>query len=81
MTSTNSKKASVAHVATRQSRRAALKQFGGYAAAAPTVMMLLQPREGHAGRSNGRRWGKGGKPDKGGRAKGGRWAKGGSGHY
>jgi hypothetical protein len=36
-----------------QSRREALKRFGRYAAAAPTAMVLLQPRDGHAG-SKGR---------------------------
>jgi hypothetical protein len=31
-----------------QTRREALKTFGRYAAVAPTAMVLLQPREGHA---------------------------------
>jgi hypothetical protein len=31
-----------------QSRREALKKFGRYAAAAPTAMVLLEPRESHA---------------------------------
>ena len=49
-----------------QSRREALKKFGRYAAAAPTLMVLLEPRESHAGMRNGRMrgrnwggWGKG----------------------
>ena len=44
-----------------QSRREALKKFGRYAAVAPTVMVLLEPREGHAGKGKGKGWGKGGK--------------------
>lgn len=45
--------------AANRSRREALKKFGRYAAAAPTAMVLLQPRDGHAarkgnGRGNGR---------------------------
>ena len=52
--------ASSADVAPNQSRREALKRFGRYAAAAPAVMVLLEPREGHAGKSKGRGWGKGG---------------------
>ncbi len=32
---------------TSESRREALKKFGRYAAAAPTVMMLLQPVESY----------------------------------
>jgi hypothetical protein len=49
---------------TSQSRREALKKFGRYAAAAPTVMVLLEPRESHAGKrkSRGPGRGKGGKP-------------------
>ena len=49
-----------------QSRREALKKFGRYAAAAPTAMVLLEPRESHAGRRKGggrgrkgRGWGRG----------------------
>ena len=34
-----------------QSRREALKKFGRYAAAAPTAMVLLEPRESHAGQA------------------------------
>jgi hypothetical protein len=71
----------VAYVATNQSRREALKRFGRYAAAAPTAMVLLQPREGHARKDNGRGWGKGGKSSKGGWGKSGKWAKGGGSHY
>ncbi len=41
-----------------QQRREALKKFGRYAALAPTVMVLLEPSEGHAGRR--RRGGGGG---------------------
>ena len=33
-----------------QERREALKKFSRYAALAPTVMVLLEPNEGHAGR-------------------------------
>jgi hypothetical protein len=57
---------------TSQSRREALKKFGRYAAIAPTVMVLLEPRESHAGKGKGRGrgWGKGGK-----------WRNGGGGHY
>jgi hypothetical protein len=44
-----------------QSRREALKKFGRYAAVAPTAMVLLEPREGHAGKGKGKGWGKGGK--------------------
>lgn len=32
-----------------RNRREALKTFGRYAAVAPTAMILLTPREGHAG--------------------------------
>ena len=60
----------MAHAPTDQSRREALKRFGRYAAAAPTAMVLLQPREGHAGKGNGHSWGKGG-----------RWGKGGNSPY
>jgi hypothetical protein len=60
MTSTGN----VSHTLASQSRREALKEFGRYAAAAPTVMVLLEPREGHAG--NGKR-SKRGKRGKGGR--------------
>lgn len=56
-----------------QSRREALKRFGRYAAAAPAVMVLLEPRASHAGKGNGRGWGKGGK----GRG----WGKGGGSNY
>ena len=44
-----------------QSRRQALKKFGRYAAVAPTVMVLLEPSEGHArkGRGKGRGRGRG----------------------
>jgi hypothetical protein len=55
---------------TSQSRREALKKFGRYAAVAPTVMVLLEPRESHAGKGKGRGWGKGGK-----------WRNGGGSHY
>jgi hypothetical protein len=51
---------------TSQSRREALKKFGRYAAVAPTVMVLLEPRESHAGKGRGRGWGKGGKRRNGG---------------
>jgi hypothetical protein len=53
---------------TSQSRREALKKFGRYAAVAPTVMVLLEPRESHArkGKGRGRGWGKGGRPGNGG---------------
>jgi hypothetical protein len=67
MTSTN------VQAATRQSRREALKRFGRYAAAAPTTMLLLEPREGHAGRGNRRGGGKGGKGRK--------WVSGGTSGY
>ena len=52
-----------------QSRREALKKFGRYAAAAPTAMVLLEPRESHAGKRNGRRRGRKGRG--GGRGRGG----------
>jgi hypothetical protein len=76
MTSTNSEKTPAAQVATRQSRREALKRFGRYAAAAPTTMILLEPHESHAGKSNSRGRGKGGN-----RGKGGRGGRGGSSGY
>lgn len=56
----------------RQSRREALKNFGRYAAAAPTAMVLLQPRRGEAIPGNGKGWGPGGNPHKKG------WGRGGS---
>jgi hypothetical protein len=46
---------------TSQSRREALKKFGRYAAAAPTAMVLLQPRESHAGKGKRSKRGKRGK--------------------
>ena len=42
-----------------ETRREALKRFGRYAAAAPTAMLLLDPRQGHAygnGNGNGPPW-------------------------
>jgi hypothetical protein len=39
---------------TSQGRREALKTFGRYAAVAPTVMVLLEPRESYAGKGRGR---------------------------
>jgi hypothetical protein len=36
--------------AQKEARREVLKRFGRYAAAAPTAMLLLAPREGEAGR-------------------------------
>ena len=65
MTSTNKTSDSLAS----QSRREALKKFGRYAAVAPTAMVLLEPREGHAGKGKGK-----------GRGKGRKW-KGGDSHY
>ena len=48
--------------AANESRREALKRFGRYAAAAPTAMVLLQPRDGHAGsKGRGRRKGSNGR--------------------
>jgi hypothetical protein len=44
-----------------QSRREALKKFGRYAAAAPTAMVLLEPRESHAGKGKKSKRGKRGK--------------------
>jgi len=44
--------------ATNQSRREALKRFGRYAAAAPTAMLLLQPRESLAGKGKAKGRGK-----------------------
>lgn len=46
-----------------RNRREALKTFGRYAAVAPTAMVMLTPREGHAGKGKGKgkAWGKGGK--------------------
>ena len=44
---------------TAQSRREALKRFGRYAAAAPTAMVLLQPRDSLAGKAKGRGKGRG----------------------
>lgn len=81
MVSSNSNENFLPEAATHHSRREALKRFGRYAAAAPTVVMLLQPSEGHARQGNGRGWGKGGKAGKGGRGKGGTWAKRGDDHY
>ena len=52
-----------------QSRREALKKFGRYAAAAPTAMVLLESRESHAGKRNGRGGGRKGRG--GGRGRGG----------
>jgi hypothetical protein len=57
---------------TSQSRREALKKFGRYAAVAPTVMVLLEPRESHAGKGKGKAWAWG---------KGGKKRNGGGGHY
>ena len=48
MESMNLDERSVADGATDQSRREALKRFGRYAAVAPTAMLLLSPRSGHA---------------------------------
>jgi hypothetical protein len=53
MESMNADQVSVADGTTDQSRREALKRFGRYAAVAPTAMMLLQPRESHAGKKKG----------------------------
>jgi hypothetical protein len=78
MASMTTRATSAAPVATRQSRRETLKRFGRYAAAAPTVTILLQPSESHA--RKGRGWGKWSKSNKGGWGKGGKWAKGDS-HY
>jgi hypothetical protein len=65
---------SAAGAGSNESRREALKRFGRYAAAAPSVMVLLQPHESHASRRNGR-----------GRGRGGRWGRGrgrgGGSHY
>jgi hypothetical protein len=55
-----------------QSRREALKKFGRYAAVAPTVMVLLEPRESYAGKGKGKAWAWG---------KGGKKRNGGGGHY
>ena len=55
--------------ASNQSRREALMKFGRYAAMAPTVMVLLQPRVSLAKNSKSRKsrgWGKGGKKGHGG---------------
>lgn len=67
MGSTHVDEPSVADDSANQSRREALRRFGRYAAAAPTAMILLEPREGAAagkgralGRGKGRGWGKGG---------------------
>jgi hypothetical protein len=61
MTSEISEEVPAADTPTSQTRREALKRFGRYAAAAPTVMVLLQPSVGHAGgrRGGGRRGGGG----------------------
>jgi hypothetical protein len=63
---------SMADTLANQSRREALKKFGRYAAAAPTAMVLLQPRESHAGKKN-----RGGKSHRGGKSR----RKGGNNHY
>jgi hypothetical protein len=69
-------------VATSHSRREALKRFGRYAAAAPTAMVLLDPREGHAGKGNAPGWGKSGKLGKAAKwGKSGKSGKGGDSHY
>jgi hypothetical protein len=70
MGSANPEEISAADSPTNQTRREALKRFGRYAAAAPTVVVLLQPSVGHAGRSKGRGWSK---DDK--------WGTGGGSHY
>jgi hypothetical protein len=62
-----------------QSRREALKRFGRYAAAAPTAMVLLEPRESHAGKGNGRA--KGNSKGRGGGKGGRRWGGGGDSTY
>lgn len=76
MTSTEPEATSEAYAPSKQSRREALKAFGRYAGVAATAMVLLQPREGHAGKGKGLAWGKGGKW-----GKGGRWGKGGDSDY
>jgi hypothetical protein len=58
MTST---KPRVADAKADQSRREALKNFGRFAAVAPTTMVLLDSREGSAKPGNGRGWGRGGR--------------------
>jgi hypothetical protein len=70
MSSITPQEISIPEIATSHSRREALKRFGRYAAAAPAVMVLLEPSVGHAGKGKGRGWGKGG-----------RWGKGGGSHY
>ena len=46
--STNAEQVLGAGAAPTQTRRAALKKFGRYAAAAPTIMVLLEPRDGNS---------------------------------
>jgi hypothetical protein len=53
MASTNPGEISAADTPTNQTRREALKRFGRYAAAAPTIMVLLQPRDGQAAKRRG----------------------------
>jgi hypothetical protein len=52
MESRNMHEGSAADGTADQSRREALKKFGRYAAVAPAAMMLLEPREGHAGKKS-----------------------------
>jgi hypothetical protein len=66
MESMNLDERSVADGATDQSRREAPQRFGRYAAAAPTAMVLLEPRGSIAAKrgGKGKRKGKGkGKDD------------------
>ena len=70
MISIKPKETSVAQAPSARNRREALKRFGRYAAVAPTVMILLDPSEGYAGKGKGVAWGKGG-----------RWGGGRNGHY
>jgi hypothetical protein len=46
---------SASNGATNESRRNVLKEFGRYAAAAPTVMLLLHPSESHAKNTKSKR--------------------------
>jgi hypothetical protein len=60
------KRDEVAEGTVNQSRREALKRFGRYAAAVPTAMVLLQPRDSFAGKGKGKGKGKGRSRDIGG---------------
>jgi hypothetical protein len=55
MKTTETSQASASPTRHEQCRREALKQFGRFAATVPVAMLLLSPREGHAGGRRHRR--------------------------